>query len=105
MAGELLGHIRRACNQLLAFCDFAGKVDPTNNVSERALRPSAIHRMITNGSRAKWAADAEVALRSTVDTARPTGKLPFRTILCGGAGGKMVHIVKARLLQDRKSVV
>ena len=66
---------------MLTFCDFAGKVDPTNNVSERALRPSVIQRKVTNGYRAKWAADAEAALRSTVDTARINGKLPFQTIL------------------------
>ena len=59
----------------------AAKVEATNNVSERALRPSVIQRKVTNGYRAKWAADAEAALRSTVDTARLTGKLPFRTIL------------------------
>jgi transposase len=66
---------------LLTFCDFAGKVDATNNVSERALRPSVIQRKVTNGYRAKWAADAEAALRSTVDTARLTGSNPYQTIL------------------------
>ena len=39
LGSELLGQIRRARHQLLTFCDFAGKVDATNNVSERALRP------------------------------------------------------------------
>ena len=81
LARDLLGQIRRARDQMLTFCDFAGKVDPTNNVSERALRPSVIQRKVTNGYRAKWAADAEAALRSTVDTARINGKLPFQTIL------------------------
>ena len=42
LAHELLGQIRRARDQLLTFCDFPGKVDATNNVSERALRPSVI---------------------------------------------------------------
>lgn len=81
LAHDLLGQIRRARDQLLTFCDFAGKVDATNNVSERALRPSAIQRKVTNGYRAKWAADAEAALRSTVDTARLAGDNPFQTIL------------------------
>ena len=81
LARQLLGQIRRARDQMLTFCDFVGKVDPTNNVSERALRPSVIQRKVTNGYRAKWAADAEAALRSTVDTARINGKLPFQTIL------------------------
>lgn len=81
LARDLLGQIRRARDQMLTFCDFPGKVDATNNVSERALRPSVIQRKVTNGYRAKWAADAEAALRSTVDTARLAGKLPFHTIL------------------------
>jgi transposase len=63
LARDLLGQIRRARDQILTFCDFAGKVDATNNVSERALRPSVIQRKVTNGYRAKWAADAEAALR------------------------------------------
>jgi transposase len=81
LARDLLGQIRRARDQMLTFCDFAGKVDATNNVSERALRPSVIQRKVTNGYRAKWAADAEAALRSTVDTSRLAGNQSFRTIL------------------------
>jgi transposase len=81
LAHELLGQIRRARDQILTFCDFAGMVEATNNISERALRPSVIQRKVTNGYRAKWAADAEAALRTTVDTARLGGKTPFHTIL------------------------
>jgi transposase len=81
LARDLLGQIRRARDQMLTFCDFAGKVEATNNVSERALRPSVIQRKVTNGYRAKWAADAEAALRSTVDTSRLAGNAPFQTIL------------------------
>jgi transposase len=67
---------------LLTFCDFPGKVDATNNVSERALRPSVIQRKVINGCyRAKWASDAEAAMRTTVDTARLTGANPYRSIL------------------------
>jgi transposase len=81
LARDLLGQIRRARDQMLTFCDFPGTVDASNNVSERALRPSVIQRKVTNGYRAKWAADAEAALRSTVDTSRLAGNHPFRTIL------------------------
>jgi len=81
LAHELLGQIRRARDQLLTFCDFPGKVAATNNVSERALRPSVIQRKVTNGYRAKWAADAEADLRTTIDTARLAGTNPFQTIL------------------------
>ena len=45
------------------------------------LRPSVIQRKVTNGYRAKWAADAEADLRTTVDTARLSGANPFQTIL------------------------
>jgi len=80
LGSELLGQIRRARDQLLTFCDFGhGKVDATNNVSERALRPSVMQRKVTNGYRAKWAADAEAAMRSTVDTAAHlSGCNPFQ---------------------------
>jgi len=81
LARDLLGQIRRARDQMLTFCDYAGQVDATNNVSERALRPSVIQRKVTNGYRAKWAADAEANLRSTVDTARLAGNAPYHTIL------------------------
>ena len=43
-------------------------------------RPSVIQRKITNGYRGKWAADAEAALRTTVDTALLAGFTPFHTI-------------------------
>jgi len=81
LARELLGQIRRARDQLLTFCDFPGQVDATNTVSERALRPTVIQSKVTNGYRAKWAADAEADLRTTVDTARLTGANPHNTIL------------------------
>ena len=39
----------RASPQLLAFLDFPGQVDVTNNACERALRPAVIQRKNTNG--------------------------------------------------------
>lgn len=44
-------------------------VPPTNNVSERALRPAVIHRKVTGGFRAEWGAKAYAALASVIDTA------------------------------------
>ena len=44
-------------------------VPPTNNVSERALRPSVIHRKVIGGFRSQWGADAYAALASVIDTA------------------------------------
>jgi transposase len=48
-------------------------VEPTNNASERALRPSVIFRKVTNGFRSDWGAKAYADLRSIVATARIAG--------------------------------
>jgi len=42
----------------------------TNNGSERALRPCAVFRKITNGFRTQWGADLYADIRSVVETAR-----------------------------------
>jgi transposase len=78
---DLLAKVGRARDQLLTFCDFPGEVEPTNNVSERGLRPSVIQRKVTNGYRARWAADFEAGVRTAIDTARLAGAGPFKTIL------------------------
>jgi len=81
LARQLQAKIRRACDQLLTFCDYPGEVDATNNGLERKLRPCVIQRKVTNGYRAMWAAQAEADVRTTVDTARLKGANPFQTIL------------------------
>ena len=48
---------------------YRSDVDPTNNVAERALRPSVIHRKVTGCFRSEWGAKAYAALASVVDTA------------------------------------
>jgi len=45
-------------------------VPATNNISERALRPSVIFRKVTNGFRSEWSADTYAAFRSVVSTAK-----------------------------------
>ena len=45
-------------------------LEATNNGSERALRPSAVYRKITNGFRSKWAAEHYADVRSVIETAR-----------------------------------
>src|SRR5215213_3243483 len=42
----------------------------TNNGSERALRPSAVYRKITNGFRSQWGAALYADIRSVIETAR-----------------------------------
>ena len=81
LARELQAKIGRARDQLLTFCDYPGEVDPTNNTSERKLRPCVIQRKITNGYRAKWASKVEADVRTTIDTARLKGANPFTIIL------------------------
>ena len=77
----LQAKIGRARDQLLVFLAHPGAVEPTNNGSERLLRPSVIQRKVTNGYRAMWAAEGEADIRTVVDTARLTGATPFGTIL------------------------
>ncbi len=60
---------------------YPGKVEPTNNGSERLLRPAVVQRKVTNGYPAMWAAEGEAAIRNVVDTARLTGSSPFSTVL------------------------
>ncbi|SFI45789.1 IS66 family transposase [Methylobacterium brachiatum] len=78
---DLQAKIGRARHQLLVFFDHPGAVEPTNNGSERLLRPAVIQRKVTNGYRAMWAAEGEAAIRTVVDTARLTGASQFGTIL------------------------
>lgn len=55
-------------------------VSPTNNLSERYLRPSVIHRKVSGGFRSDWGARGYAALKSLIDTARLSGLSPFDTI-------------------------
>jgi transposase len=55
-------------------------VEPTNNVAERALRPSVIHRKVTGGFRSEWGAKAYAALASVIDTAELSGMDAFAAI-------------------------
>ena len=45
-------------------------LEATNNGSERALRPCAVYRKITNGFRSEWGAALYADIRSVVETAR-----------------------------------
>lgn len=56
-------------------------VPPTNNASERSLRPSVVHRKVTGGFRSQAGADAYAVLRTLADTARKRGQAVFATIL------------------------
>ena len=60
-------------------------VEPTNNVSERHLRPSVIHRKVIGCFRSEWGAHTYAALASVIGTAALSGRNAFQAILplCG----------------------
>lgn len=55
-------------------------VEPTNNASERGLRPSVIFRKVTNCFRSVWGAKVYADLRSIVATGRLAGRSPLPAI-------------------------
>lgn len=74
VAGEKLrGRIGRDRSHLFTFVT-KRDVPATNNVSERALRPSVVFRKVTNGFRSEWGAQAYAAFRTTASTAKLQGR-------------------------------
>jgi hypothetical protein len=59
---------------------YRSDVSPTNNVSERALHPSVIHRKVIGCFRSKWGAHAYAALATVIDTAELNGIHAFPAI-------------------------
>lgn len=80
VTSALLRKIANARDQLLIFLDAPDLVQPTNNDCERALRPAVINRKVTNGFRSTWAAHADAAMRTVIDTERLTGLSPYHAI-------------------------
>ncbi len=62
-------------------------VPPTNNVSEREIRPSVVFRKVTNGFRSDWGAQVHAGYRSVTGTARLGGQPAVDAIrdLIGGS--------------------
>jgi transposase len=56
-------------------------VEPTNNSSERDLRPSVIHRKVIGGFRSAWGAGASAIRTSILATARKQGQNLFDAFL------------------------
>jgi len=55
-------------------------VPPTNNESERALRPCVTYRKVTNGFRSQWGASQYADIRSVIETARRNAIGPLKAI-------------------------
>jgi transposase len=71
-------------------------VEPTNNSSERDLRPSVIHRKVIGGFRSDWGAEASAIRTSILATARKRGQNllnAFRAI----AGPSPLQAIPARV--------
>ncbi len=80
-------------DKLLTFLHYPG-VPPTNNVSERALRPSVIHRKVTNGFRSQWGAKGYAALQSVIATAQLKGEHVFATLV-NLMGAPVLHFLSS----------
>jgi len=68
-------------------------VPPTNNASERSLRPGVVHRKVTGGFRSEAAAQGYAAIRTVADTARKRGQDAFAALL--DAAGSLVPLTVA----------
>jgi transposase len=55
-------------------------VPPTNNISERYLRPAVIHRKVMGCFRSAWGAHAYAAIASVIHTTGLSGRSPFEAI-------------------------
>src|SRR5829696_2976620 len=71
-------------------------VEPTNNSSERDLRPSVIHRKVIGGFRSAWGAEASAIRTSILATARKQGQNLFDAFLAI-AGPSPLQAIPARV--------
>jgi len=84
---KLIRGIEKCRDKLFVFVT-RRDVPPTNNVSERRLRPSVIFRKVTNGFRSAWGATAYAAVCSVIETGMLRGLsalAAIRTCLAGGS--------------------
>jgi transposase len=79
-AGKLQARYHTHRNKLLTFLHYP-EVPPTNNESERALRPSVVHRKVTNGFRSEWGAKAYAAIQTVIATAKLKGEEVFQALV------------------------
>ncbi len=66
--------------KLLTFLHYP-EVPPTNNESERALRPSVIHRKVVNGFRSEWGAKTYAVIQTVIATAKHKGEDIFDALV------------------------
>lgn len=66
-------------NSLFTFFDDV-RVEPTNNGSERGLRPGVIFRKVTNCFRSEWGVELYAAVRSVIGTGKRRGQTGMQSI-------------------------
>ena len=66
-------------------------VDPTNNVSERQLRPSVIFRKVTNGFRSVWGSEVYADICSVLATGALNGHTALAAIKACLAGKSVLN--------------
>jgi transposase len=76
---RLLKRYRKYRESLFVFLH-RDDVPPTNNISERYLRPAVIHRKVMGCFRSGWGAETYAAIASVIHTAGLTGHSPFEAI-------------------------
>lgn len=69
-AGRKLQHVTRKIRRHFFVFVTNRELEPTNNASERALRPAVTFRKITNGFRSEWGVKFYADIRSVIETAR-----------------------------------
>lgn len=79
-AGKLQRRYRKHWSSLFVFLERDG-VEPTNNSSERDLRPTVMHRKMTGGYRSDAGAERGGIFATVLTTARKTGQNRFE-VLC-----------------------
>ena len=79
-AGQKLQTIIRKIRRHLFVFVTRRDIEPTNNGSERAIRPCTIYRKITNGFRSEWGVTQYANVRSAVETGRRRAIRPIDAI-------------------------
>jgi transposase len=90
-AARLQQRYQTHCDSLYVFLD-RDDVEPTNNSSERDLRPSVIHRKVIGGFRSAWGAEASAIRTTILTTARKQGQnllVAFRAV----AGSPALQVI------------
>lgn len=80
LAQNLRMRYRTHRQHLLVFL-YRRDVPADNNASERALRPSVVHRKVMGSFRSEWGAQAYAALATVINTAKQAGENVFHKLV------------------------